>query len=201
MFHWCPAESEALLVSIPFVGYYLRKGFKWYHNAFHGKKHNHEVCVASHVKPCSWPQELAHIPHGKVGEGPCVEHNLSEVLLPIPPERIVISPQDAECNFGILPLLLLKCDRKLLEVDYFPDSSEFVYMIDSLSGSRLTARWKNKFFTWDGKKLWQQEWLEQNEQDTGDSHSGLDQEQKTDSGSSQSDQETSQEVGEAKTTF
>jgi len=46
--HWCYQESEALIFSIPFVGFYARKAYAWYHGLIHGK-HNHDICTHQHI--------------------------------------------------------------------------------------------------------------------------------------------------------
>lgn len=71
-FHWCADETLMVLSMIPFIGLFFNRIHMWYHIKFKKKKCCNE-------ERCSMPESLAHILHGKAGEGQCKEHPLENV--------------------------------------------------------------------------------------------------------------------------
>jgi hypothetical protein len=127
--HWCAQESKPLAMSIPFVGYFARKVYKRYHSLMHGKKHDHNECTAGHAEHTTY---IHMVP-----------------LMPNPPGRDILTIEEVDSIFGQLATILLMFDRKLLETDIFPPSSEFLWFLSP--DDTLSARWGNKFFVWDGQ--------------------------------------------------
>lgn len=141
--HWCQDETLAAASAIPVVGVLFRKAHKWYHKASHHKCHN-PGCEAHHL-----------------------DHVHEEVLLPNPTDRTVISVADVDHLFGQLATITLMFDRRLLKTREFPPLSEFVWFMKQEDDGvmlDLSARWKNKFFVWDGTD-WKPEFEEEKEED------------------------------------
>lgn len=124
--HWCADETLAAMSAVPVVGYFFRRVHNWYHSKMHHKCH-HEGCSLDHA-----------------------EHLTSdgEVMLPNPPGRTVISMEAVDKLFGELATILLVFDRRLIKSYTFPEPSEFIWFAQ---GKQLSARWKNKFFAWNGQ--------------------------------------------------
>lgn len=123
--HWCQDETLAAMSAVPVVGILFKKVHKWYHKSTHHKCH-HAGCESDH---------LDHV---------------EEALMPNPPARDVLTVEQVDSYFGQLATIILMHDRKLLGTREFPPHNEFVFFI-SPEEDILTARWKNKFFIWDGK--------------------------------------------------
>ena len=123
--HWCQDETYAVMSGVPVVGYFFKRIHKWYHNKTHHKCH-HQGCESDHAE---------HVTPG------------GETLLPNPPGRYVIQPETVDVLFGDLATILLMFDRRLLKTINFPEPNEFVWFAQD---NQLSARWKNKFFQWDG---------------------------------------------------
>jgi hypothetical protein len=142
--HFCQDEALAIGSTVPVIGIFFKKIHKWYHKASHHKCHQ-PGCEAEHLE------------HGHV----------EEVLMLNPTDRSVISVEEVDNLFGQLATIFLMHDRKLLETQEFPPHSEFVFFIrQELNGIMLdlSARWKNKFFLWDGEK-WERELAEKLEEE------------------------------------
>jgi hypothetical protein len=141
--HWCQDETLAAASAIPVVGVLFRKVHKWYHKASHHKCHN-AGCEAHHL-----------------------DHVHEEPLLPNPTDRAVISVAEVDHLFGQVATIMLMCDRRLLKTREFPPLSEFVWFMKQEDDGvmlDLSARWKNKFFVWDGTD-WKPEFEEEKEED------------------------------------
>jgi hypothetical protein len=126
--HWCYQESEALAISIPVVGIWLRKIYVWQHNLFKGKSHNHHDCQAEHV-----------------------EHESAIAVVvnaPDPPSLTRLTMEEVDERFGQLATILLMFDRKfLLGTEGFPEAESFTWFVSP--DNHLFARWDNRFFAWD----------------------------------------------------
>jgi hypothetical protein len=129
MFHWCLDEQIALMSSLPVIGILFNKIHKWYHKASHHKCHE-PGCNVNHLS-----------------------HQIEEVLLPNPTDHNVISVEEVDHLFGSLATIILMYDRKLLGTKEFPPHTEFVWFMKQEPNGiilNLSARWKNKFFVWNG---------------------------------------------------
>lgn len=124
--HWCQDETLAAMSAVPVVGVLFRKAHKWYHNKTHHKCH-HEGCHDEHAE------------HMTVD---------GEILAPNLPDREALAPGEVDAKFGNLATILLMFDRRMLKSYTFPDTSEFEWFL--APEDKLEARWKNKFFSWNG---------------------------------------------------
>lgn len=129
--HWCQDETLAAMSTVPVVGYLFRKTHKWYHEKIHHKCHE-AGCESEHL-----------------------DHVETEELIPNPPDRETVPVEYVDIFHGSATTILLTCDRKLLGTRDFPTADQFVWFEKD---NKLSARWKNKFFEWDGKEWKMEEW-------------------------------------------